>query len=76
MQSSSYGGSAEVLCRTVAPSDNFSRWRLSQSFEELKQLEMEVRPLIEVELRTVRIMVLFRDEEASAHMQKKAHLSI
>ena len=32
--------------------------------------------LIEAELRTVRIMVLFRDEEASAHMQKKAHLSI
>lgn len=37
---------------------------------------MEVRPLIEAEVRTVRIMVLFRDEEASAHMQKKAHLSI
>lgn len=69
LQPLSDSGSAEIWCRTVAPSDNFSQLRLSQSFGELKQFKMGVMPLIEVEVRTVRIMVLFRDEEASAHIQ-------
>lgn len=46
------------------------RLRLSQSFRELKQVEMEVRPLVEAKVRTVRIMVQFRDGEASAHVQR------
>lgn len=57
------------LMPNSGPERYFSRLRLSQSFGELKQFKMGVRPLIEVEVRTVRIMALFRDEEASAHMQ-------